>query len=588
MVNIKKIHSLQDIAAAVSCLGISMPQIVAIGSQSSGKSSVLEQIVGREILPRGTNLVTRCPVILHLRRCRDKAESVVFDHVADPVWDFTAVSSIITKRMEEICGLNKGISSRPITAFVNIKDTLEMTLVDLPGLIKVPIGEQPEDIEMQIENMVLGYAAKESSIILALINANADIATNEALKIARKADPQLKRTLGVVTKIDLMDSGTDCMSILLNKSPRLSLGYVGVINKGQQDIAKGVSVREAILRETAYFKESPVYSQIYPNIGSSYLVKRLNEIFYKMAMESIPGIKMAVRNQLNDKAKRLREIGSGSTMKNERSLVMAYHQTVLGIFKHTKSGNGIFVRSSSSFLSGFKEIFKKDGFSASFEGLPSRLNRSSYLFISEAVFYDVVRENIGTMTEIYLEKIDSVVKLLVDEIWSISSTRFGALCKRLNSVVCEHVDKQRDRLVDGIRVYSSIQSSYINVDHPDFDRGKALALILRKAPKSESGILGMFNSREISFADKALEAGLIRELAASYLEIVNKEMRNYVFKAAYHHLCEYMDSKLPGMLSELQIEDSILAECPEITHERTILGRDVEILKNALYTLGTL
>ncbi|AFN82447.1 dynamin [Encephalitozoon romaleae SJ-2008] len=586
MTDVKKIHILQDIASTVSCLGISMPQIIAIGSQSSGKSSVLEQIIRREILPRGTNLVTRCPVVLHLRRCRDEAESVVFDHLANPVYDFTAARSIITKRMVEICGDNKGISSTPITAFVNLEDTLDMTLVDLPGLIKVPIGEQPEDIEVQIENMALNYAEKESSIILALINANADIATNEALKVARKADPQLKRTLGVVTKIDLMDEGTDCLNILCNRNPRLALGYVGVINRGYQDISKGVSVHEAILKESMYFKESPLYGKVYPNIGSNYLMKKLNEIFYKMAVESIPGIKTAIRNQLNGKAERLHELGLGSAMKSERSLVLAYHQVVLGIFKNIKPSSRVFSRGSSNFLSDLKETFERDEFLPSFEDLSSRLRKSSYIFISEAVFYDVVRENIRKMTETYLEKTNTAVRLLIEEIWSISSTRFGDLSKKLNAVTCECMEGQRNRLLDNIDMYSSIQSSYINVDHPDFDKSKALSLILRKMPRSDPGILSaIFSSKEVSFEDKAFEVRVIKELAGSYLGIVNKEMRNYVFKAIHYYLFEHIDSKLLNTLTELEIEDSVLAECPEIIHERDGLAKDIEVLKNALSVL---
>ncbi|KAG5858956.1 dynamin-like protein [Encephalitozoon hellem] len=589
MPDVKKIHALQDIASTVSCLGINMPQIVAVGSQSSGKSSVLEQIIRREILPRGTNLVTRCPVVLHLRRCKDKPECVVFDHLANPVYDFAEARSIITQRMVEICGDNKGISNSPITAFVNLKDTLEMTVVDLPGLIKVPIGEQPEDIEIQVESMALSYAARESSIILALINANADIATNEALKIARKVDPQLKRTLGVITKIDLMDGGTDCLNILQNTNPRLALGYIGVINRGQQDIAKGVSVHEAVLRESVYFRESPFYSRLYPSIGSDYLVRRLNEVFCKMAVESIPGIKAAIRNQLNDKAKRLHELGLGSTTKGERSLVLDYHQVVLGIFRNIKPGSGVFSKDSTSFLGTLRETFEKDRPLPSFEDLTHRLRKSSYIFISEDVFYDVVRENIRKMAEAYLEKARAAVKLLTEEVWGISSTRFEALSKKLNSVTCECIEEQRDKLLDSIHLYSSIQSSYINVNHPDFDKSRALALILRKMPRADPGILGaIFNTKEMPFEDKALEAQVIKELAESYLGIVNKEMKNYVFKAIHYYLCEYIDSKLLGILTELEIEDSALSECPEIVHERNILFKDVEALKSALSAIGNL
>lgn len=587
--DVKRIQRLQDISSTISSLNIDTPQIIAVGSQSSGKSSVLEQIVKRGILPRGTNLVTRCPIVLHLRRCRGGRESIVFDHLADPVYDFATVSSIISQRMEEICGPNKGISSTAITIFVSLRDMLEMTLVDLPGLIKVPIGEQPEDIELQIEDMVLDYAHKESTIILALVNANADIATNEALKIARKADPQLRRTLGVVTKIDLMDTGTDCMDILTNRCPRLALGYIGVVNRGQQEMMQGVSIEDSIHKESTYFRSSPVYGALYPNIGSSYLVRRLNEIFCRMVIETLPGIKTAIRGQLNDKMQRLREIEPAGRDCG-RTLVLSYHQTVQSIFRHIKSNNTVFVRNVSNFLGDFKDLFKNKEPVLSFNDLVKHLRCSSYLFISEYVFEEVIRDNIREMLEFYLEKVDTAVRMLCSEISSISSVRFPMLARRLNSMACDCIESQGAKLVDGIRTYAAIQSSYINVDHPDFDKTKALGLILQRTLKTtDSGLLGLFNMpKEISLEDKRLESDLIRELAISYLTIVNREMNSYVINAIHYHLGEYIDTKLFDAVMGTNLEDSLLEESPDILQEREELMKDIEILKNTLLVLNEL
>ena len=82
---------------------------------------------------------------------------------------------------------------------------LNLTLVDLPGLTKVPVGEQPHDIEKQIREMVFMYIEKKNCIILAVTPANTDVATSDALQLAKEVDPEGRRTLGVLTKIDLMD-----------------------------------------------------------------------------------------------------------------------------------------------------------------------------------------------------------------------------------------------------------------------------------------------------------------------------------------------------------------------------------------------
>ena len=94
---------------------------------------------------------------------------------------------------------------------------LNLTLIDLPGLTKVAVGDQPANIETQIRNMLLEFILKENCLILAVSPANADLANSDALKLAKEVDPQGLRTIGVITKLDLMDEGTDGREILENK-----------------------------------------------------------------------------------------------------------------------------------------------------------------------------------------------------------------------------------------------------------------------------------------------------------------------------------------------------------------------------------
>lgn len=69
---------------------------------------------------------------------------------------------------------------------------LNLTLIDLPGMTKVPIGDQPPDIEMQIRNMIMQFIKKEPCLILAVTPANMDLAISDALQISREVDPQGK------------------------------------------------------------------------------------------------------------------------------------------------------------------------------------------------------------------------------------------------------------------------------------------------------------------------------------------------------------------------------------------------------------
>ena len=136
---------------------------------------------------------------------------------------------------------------------------LNLTLIDLPGMTKVPVGDQPPDIEVQIRDMIMQFVKKENCLILAVSPANSDLANSDALKIAKEVDPQGLRTIGVITKLDLMDEGTDAKDILENKLLPLRRGYVGVVNRSQRDIDGKKDIKAALEAERRFFLSHPSY-----------------------------------------------------------------------------------------------------------------------------------------------------------------------------------------------------------------------------------------------------------------------------------------------------------------------------------------
>lgn len=90
---------------------------------------------------------------------------------------------------ERELGTNKGISEKQIRLKIFSPNVLNITLVDLPGITKVPVGDQPNDIEARVRTMILSYIKHETCIILAVSPANADLANSDALQMARIADP---------------------------------------------------------------------------------------------------------------------------------------------------------------------------------------------------------------------------------------------------------------------------------------------------------------------------------------------------------------------------------------------------------------
>ncbi|KAL5721020.1 dynamin GTPase [Ranunculus cassubicifolius] len=108
--------------------------------------------------------------------------------------------------------------------------------------------------------MIMSYIKHETCIILAVTPANTDLAMSDALQMAKSADLSGSRTIGVITKLDIMDKGTNACNFLLGKAVPLHLGYVGVINRCQADINQNRSVGEALASEENFFRNHPVAS----------------------------------------------------------------------------------------------------------------------------------------------------------------------------------------------------------------------------------------------------------------------------------------------------------------------------------------
>ncbi|XP_051046948.1 dynamin-1-like protein isoform X6 [Phodopus roborovskii] len=301
------INKLQDVFNTVGADIIQLPQIVVVGTQSSGKSSVLESLVGRDLLPRGTGVVTRRPLILQLvhvspedkRKTTGEENGVEaeewgkFLHTKNKLYtDFDEIRQEIENETERISGNNKGVSPEPIHLKVFSPNVVNLTLVDLPGMTKVPVGDQPKDIELQIRELILRFISNPNSIILAVTAANTDMATSEALKISREVDPDGRRTLAVITKLDLMDAGTDAMDVLMGRVIPVKLGIIGVVNRSQLDINNKKSVTDSIRDEYAFLQKK--YPSLANRNGTKYLARTLNRLLMHHIRDCLPELKTRI------------------------------------------------------------------------------------------------------------------------------------------------------------------------------------------------------------------------------------------------------------------------------------------------------
>lgn len=306
------VNQLQDVLNFTGMgrsMAVDLPQIAVVGSQSVGKTSVLEGFVGRDFLPRGTGIVTRRPLILQLQNSarlqpserKSNREWAEFAHLPGQIFeDFKAVRREIEADTDRVCGQNKGVSHDPIRLRVFSPTLVDLTLVDLPGITKVPVGDQPADIHQQIRDLVLQHISRRGCLILAVTAANADLANSDALQIAREVDPNGNRTLGVLTKIDLMDEGTDASAALQGQVYPLKLGYVGVICRSQADIQKNKSIEDQLKSEEAYFRKMQRYQSVQHQCGIRFLGKRLNRVLLAHIREMLPELRNHITRQVGE------------------------------------------------------------------------------------------------------------------------------------------------------------------------------------------------------------------------------------------------------------------------------------------------
>jgi dynamin 1-like protein len=486
------LNKLQDVTAQCK-LAIELPQIVVVGSQSSGKSSVLESLVGRDFLPRGSGIVTRRPLILQLRK-EDTEEWGEFGHIpGERFSDFREILKEIESATRDVTG-DRGISSAPINLKIHSPKVVDITLVDLPGITKVPVGDQPRNIEELIRNMILEYITSPDSVILAITAANSDLANSDALKLAKEVDPEGVRTIGVLTKIDLMDRGTDALEMLENRVYPLRLGYVGVVCRSQEDITKKVQMRNHLSFEKTFFTNHPKYSKIAGRLGTDFLAKRLNSLLISHLKERLPLLKKRVSEMLVVKEAEMRSYGMPlSDSPNSQGAILL---NILQKFQKAYADiiEGRAVQPSSSELEGgarinriFNTEYKEELEQMSpFDDLSDMDIRTTLLnstgirqalFIPESAFEILAKKQVVRLLDPSLRCAERVYQELQDMIYHKMDLpeleRFQSLREALMEVVNDLLRKCLKPTIKMITNLVEIEQAYINIQHPDFIGGSA-------------------------------------------------------------------------------------------------------------------
>ncbi|XP_039745830.1 dynamin-1-like protein isoform X2 [Pararge aegeria] len=504
------INKLQDVFNTVGADAIQLPQIVVLGTQSSGKSSVIESLVGRSFLPRGPGIVTRRPLILQLvyspkdsKEHRSAEEGTVnleewakFLHTKERIYsNFDEIRLEIERETDRMAGSNKGICPEAINLKIFSTKVVNLTLVDLPGITKVPIGDQPEDIENQIRNLIIKYIANPNSIILAVTAANTDMATSEAIKMAKEVDPDGRRTLAVVTKLDLMDAGTDAIDILCGRVIPVKLGIIGVVNRSQQDIIDRKTITDALKDEATYLQRK--YPTIASRNGTPYLAKTLNRLLMHHIRDCLPELKVRVNVMISQFQSLLNSYGEDVSDKSQTLLQIitkfasAYCSTIEGTARNIETtelcgGARICYIFHETFGRTLDSIHPLVGLTRMdiLTAIRNATGPRPALFVPEVSFELLVKRQVRRLedpslrcVELVHEEMQRIVQHCGTEVQQ-EMQRFPRLHQRIVDVVTLLLRTRLPATNAMVENLVAIELAYINTKHPDFHREAALVSAL--------------------------------------------------------------------------------------------------------------
>ncbi|XP_047337944.1 phragmoplastin DRP1A-like [Impatiens glandulifera] len=574
--------------SALPTLWDALPSIAVVGGQSSGKSSVLESIVGKDFLPRGSGIVTRRPLVLQLHKIDEGREYAEFMHLPRKRFtDFAAVRKEIADETDRETGRSKQISTVPIYLSIHSPNVVNLTLIDLPGLTKVAVDGQPDSIVADIENMVRSFIEKPNSVILAISPANQDLATSDAIKISREVDPTGERTLGVLTKIDLMDKGTDAVEILEGKAYKLKFPWVGVVNRSQADINKNTDMIAARRRERDYFATTPEYKHLAHRMGSEHLGKILSKHLEQVIKSRIPGLQSLISKTVIELETELSSLGKpvANDAGGKLYMIMEICRNFDGIFKEhldgiRSGGDKIYNIFDNQLPAALKRLqFDKQ---LSMENVRKLITEADgyqpHLIAPEQGYRRLIESSLVSVkgpAEAAVDAVHSVLKELVHK--SIKETmelrQYPTLRVEVANAAGESLDRMKEESRKATMQLVEMEYNYLTVD------------FFRKLPqdieKGGNPTLSIFDRYNDSYLRR------IGSNVLSYVNMVCAGLRNSIPKSiVYCQVREAKRSLLDIFFAELGTKEAkqlgrLLDEDPAVMQRRISLAKRLELYRAA-------
>jgi hypothetical protein len=399
-----------------------------------------------------------------------------------------------------------------------------------------------------------------------------------------------------MTKLDIMDKGTDAKNVLLNQEIPLKLGYIAVKNRSKQDLKDKISMEEMSRREREFFKNHPVYKHLPPScFGNDVLIQKLTKILFRIIRENLPGIIKTINDNVRRCEEELKMLGTPMPTDEAGKINMIWNLLTeyCEIFKHILKGKydskrAGYLRDEGGFK--IKAIFK--GFLEEYTGdyqaaqscsdaeidyaIQLHSGESIFGFPSENVFSYLLKPKLEQLKEPCREcfsNVYSYLEMLSNKILERVFNRYPKMISSISEFTTKFLLEEKEKaktLIDAI-IDMDINHLFTN----DYEYMTSwVSHVTKGAKQSNAGAEG-----------KSIFIREVRGRIEAYFKLIVRNLRNSIPKALGYTLVRTIENDMKMKLYEMLYNDksmiSILNEPEGIKRQRIELNRQIKIMKDA-------
>lgn len=386
------------------------------------------------------------------------------------------------------------------------------------------------------------------------------------------------RTIGVITKLDLMDDGTDAREILLNRLLPLRRGYIGVVNRSQRDIEGRKDIRQALESEHRFFLGHPAYRDFAERCGTPHLQKTLNLELTNHIREHLPRLRDKLQKQMASMEREVNEYNAFNpedSAGKAKAFLQIVHQFAGDFEKCIEgTGNESTEEVSTSELTGgarinriFHERFPFDMVKIEYEEKELRREiafaiRNIHgvrlgLFTPDKAFEAIVKKQIAKMREPSSRCVDHVVRELSDTVAQMTEkvSRYPALRQEIEHMVQRHVAERQQKVKDHLNLLIDCELSYMNTNHEDFVGFNNASQAAADAQQAANDANSMMGNVKVPTQRQRLGNQVIRKGWLSMMQgNILRSGREYWFVLTSENLSWYKDETEKDRKYMIQLE----------------------------------